>query len=438
MGFHITDILTEINYPITEYFFKEKLGTGDQLNSLIEKKILLEYEGNYIVNKSWKCEMDLPKEQKRKIHIELIEKYNNGMILTDINDDFRVYSENYFYSFNLSYHYMCIGLFDDALKTIFSIAKKGIYWGFGDAIIEEIDKFVDFDEVSKEVKLRGQYYFFLNEVVNEIEFTDINRFSKFINNIESLKNSFTDELYIECKNLEGILTLNSSGKVEESNRIYKNLINYSEKHCNYIDKEIYGIVLENYVLTSKNDVINDLKKLDKAEEIFHGNNNYYELARLLYIKLLKLNRAEAHRIDYLRYLEQLKNILEDRFYPDIERNLFNFMSNMFSDDGDSTLAYIEFKIQALTRDFVLGYQFFVQDIVDVIEFFDDNYYKMSSIIIDSSSILIDFLTENDYIDEMYLIKGILEYLEGNEYNEFFEKIEMNEMREFAYSYVREY
>lgn len=435
------ELLSILNYSIPENLFKEKIGTGEELRELLKEGILAECSpGYYQVNFDSDKIISIHDEvDKKELHQEMIETYYLESIKSEINSDYPMFIDKYLDYINISYHYRELGDFDNAIENIFYIAKKLVFWGFGDELIKELDRY-DPDQLNEINHLWKQYYMSFYRLIHPSGRIEEIEFFNFINSIEQQDVPEKHILYLETKNLEGIYHKDVKNDVDKAIGIFEQSVQYFESIGNNSCKDVklaYARILENLALC-KND--NNVKELDeyfhKAQGIFKEYDEYYELSKLYLFKLsLLTNASEVNMVHVIQEHSNLSGILEEYAFPDVERNLFNLLSNVSFMDSKNLEEYMEIKIEALTRDLVLYFDNFMSDLIDILHMIEKVWQTQNSKIEKSIDLLLEFLAEVGLTDELYFIKGIKACLLKEDTDKEFKNIKNESLKEFAYEYV---
>lgn len=446
MNFDKYNILSILDYPITDELFKEKIGSGDDLKELVKERILREdWDGRYLVNfessKIKKYSVDVDKES---IHKKIIQDYYLYNLKEDITLDYRVFSERYQDYINLSYHYRAIGEYDCAIENIFKISKKLVYWGYGDKLLEEFDKYKLEQLKVMDNNLWKQFYIFFCQLINPSLTIKEFEFFEFIKIIE--KDPIGNQnLYLEMKNLEGLYYENIKKDTSKAINIFKEVITFIEdnklnENCNADNyqqiKMSYARVLENSAIYGSDiNLVRDNEPLYKAEEIFKKYNDEYELCKLYFFKA-KAKAKDCEINDFIQECKKIKKVLNKYAFPDIERNYFNLLANFMLEDYDTDFTgYIEMKVEALTTDLLLYPKDFLFDIFDILRNIEGLWRNEGYKIAEDLDPLIEFLNKMEIEDELYFIKGIKLFLEKEREDTEFEKIKDKPLKDFAYKYI---
>lgn len=440
MDFEKYKLLTILNYPVSDSLFKEKIGTGEELRELVKTKVLIDNQNEYFC-----VNFDSPEIKEmvlqadiNLLHQDIINSYYATNIDRNVNFDYVTFIDKYRDYINLSFHHKSLGNNNDAVKCIFYIAKKLVYWGLGDLLVEELEKYT-IDDVDRENYLWKQFYLFFYQLMHPSKSIEVNEFLKFVSTIESESYSNNKELYFETKNLEGIFYNSVKNDTLRAIEIFDKLIKTLEKY-NDLNKElklIYARLIENYAICKYGSDFCVLdKELDKVEEIFAESKDFYELCKLHYFKALVLQNVEdTENVILVQEFDRIDTILDEHAFPDLERNFYNLLSNFTFKETSSLEHYLKFKIEVLTRDLVLYFNYFMNDWIDILNKIENRYQNEDSEIVNNLEPLINFLTEIGLDDELLFINGVILFLQGKSEVSEFEKIENQDLRSFAYEYV---
>lgn len=433
------EILSILDYPISENLFKEKIGTGEELRELQEKDILSEITPGYFM-----VDFDFSEinninnvDDTKKLHQDMIDTYYLKNLDNQVNSDYPIFMKGHLEYINISYHYRALLQFDKAIENIFIIAKKLVFWGFGYELMDELNNY-ESDQLKDINKLWKEYYKFFFQLMHPYGDVEESEFFEFIKEVEiSLKEKHI--LYFDSKNLEGIFYKNIKNDEIKAIGIFEELI----KDFKLIDdisckdmKLSYARILENLAICKKDDSIKMINEyFDEAEKIFKEYDEYYELSKLYYFKLYLLNNNEENMPYIIQEHDNLSSILMKYTFPDVERSLFNFLSNKSFIENKHFGKYMEIKIESLTRDMVLYFEYFMNDLYDILYEIEDNWGDKAIEINDGIDLLLDFLEEVELADELYFIKGIKSRLMNEDIEKEIDKIKDESLKEFAYKYI---
>lgn len=441
MDTKIYELLSIFKYPISDNLFKEKIGTGEELEKLLEKEILEKdkfgyYKVNFHSKEIASCNN---LSNKKELHQNIIETYYLRNIDKEVNMDYSKFVGNYIDYINLSYHYRELKDFNSAIEKIFYIAKKSIFWGFGHELLIELDNYKD-HELNHENFLWKQYYLSFYNFIHPAGEINEKEFFNLIGNIEEQDLNNFYALYLEVKNLEGIYFKQIKNDNKKAVKIFKEEVKKYEKFNKDLCKNIeiaYGRILENLAMgIHKTNMEKSNEYFNKAKDIFKKYDENYELAKLHLFKLTLLgNDNEENIASVIEEHDQLSTILNKYAFPDIERNLFNLRSDeLFRKEKDFN-GYIEMKIQALIRDTVLYFENFEMDFIDVLQRIEETLKSVDNNIEASIDLLLEFLSDAEFLDELHFVEGIKNYLSDKGTSKNFSKIKNTNLREFAYEYI---
>lgn len=435
--------LSILNYPMKEKLFKEIIGTGKELKELVDNNILIkESEEVYKVNfKSHEIIEMSNNLNDEKLHESIINEFYINNLRKEVNDDYEIFINNYLDYINLAYHYRKIHRYDEAIESIFYIAKKLVYWGYGEELLCELDNY-DNNMLKDINKLWKQYYKFFCQLMKPSEDIEETKLLEFFNTIENIVNDETIYLYLEAKNLKGIYYMNVKYDNSTALEIFKEAMNYYKNVCETnVDERIevsYGRILENIAICEEDrvDIQDVIKYLNQSREVFEKYENYYELTKNYFVKVIKLNNIDDIELDdMIKDFGRIKSMLEENTFPDIERNFYNLLSDIALKDNNDFEQYIEIKREVLIRDLVLYFDYFMVDWIDILkaieEYWDDYKIEISR----SLKGIEDFLLEVDMKDELHFIVGIKDMIDNKDISVELEKIMHSDMKEFAYRYI---
>ncbi len=445
MSAEIIKKLSIIEYPISEDLFKENLGTGEELKGLIAANVILEAEAeedlyvvNFEANEIKAVQREITDEERETMHRNLIAAYYKERVGGAINEDYKLFIEVYRDYINLAYHYSRVNDKNSAIRCIFDIAKRLVYWGDGELLISCLEEYRQEDLTHSHRLWREYYIAFCNLMCPQGDL-DADRFVSFIQALEEENPADDQLLYFEAINLYGIYYKNIKMDNEGAKAIFSDaikkyhLINTSDRGL----EAAYARILENMALC---EIEADLKLAHRyqaeAEAIFEAAKDYYELAKAYYLKLVLLeNHDEISIQDILEECRKMNDVLEEYAFPDVERNYYNLVSDLELSYNNDFQQYLVLKTHVLTRDLVLYDDNFNDDMYDILYSISELYMERHKAIADSLDTLISFFDEVDLVDEGYLFKGIKAAI-INEASDSFEKIQDLGLRELGASYVR--
>lgn len=443
METRIYELLSILKYPISDNLFKDKIGTGEELRDLVKAGILeIDGCGYYQVNyNSDKIIHQDSLINQKELHENIIETYYLKNINKEINSDYSIFISGYLDYINLSYHYRELGDFNSAIENIFYIAKKLTFWGFGDELLVELDKYKE-HKLNVKNSLWRQYYICFCNLIGLGGEIDADEFFDLIESIEQQDLTDFNILYLEIKNLEGIYFKQVKNDNTKAITIFEKEIKRYKELNNNLSKELrlaYARILENLAFSiNKSNVKKSNEYFAKAKEIFEEFDDNYELAKLHLLKLCLPNNDNKERmISIINEHNKLIGILNKHNFPDIERNLFNILSEEFFTKDESFDKYMETKIQALIRDLVLYFENFEIDFIDILHKIEETLKNGNDKIEESIDLLLKFLDEVGLIDELYFIEGIKAHLSNKDTNGKLSKISNKNLKKLAEQYIEE-
>ncbi|MGV8147183.1 MAG: hypothetical protein ACLKAK_12060 [Alkaliphilus sp.] len=423
-------ILTVLPYKISEELFKEKIGSGDDLKNLIDMEALKKYHDGYMLNDHNSMIGDIIKavddELKTKLHNDMSENFYKPRIKQREIIDYTDFVQKYNDYINLSYHLRELKKYDESMNTLFDIAKKLVYWGERDLLVEELKKF-DSSKINDENKLWKIYYKLFAEIIGphnrSLDLDYVNRQFKHFESCKEI-NAF---LYIESKNLEGIFARVYEKNLEKATDIHLRLKRICIDELNLIDDRdaaLYGKILQNIAFCYMDRSLDEsIGFMEQAKKILKQTNDRYEVSKLHFYKLLLHYRKDPECREIIEYLKIMKECINEFTFPDIERNFYNLIAEMGFDTNKNFRDYFETKLFALDCDLALYTECFQVDLFSILFKIKENWNELRDDIIEGLDILIEFMDSTFLKDECLFFEALLNYAKGEKYIFIIDKME---------------
>lgn len=430
------EILSIIGYDITEELFKEKIGIGDELKVLVDNGVLEKsYIGYRLRDKSLIPPVD--NIRKTELHMDILQTYYykkiDQLTLLDYDD----FYNNLHYFLNALYHINSLNNYDEAFKYILKIAKKMVYWGKKDVLNELLNNIPN-SSLSKEnilwktyLDLFIQIVPFYNSHINEDELN--NKFLLF----KESKN-LNKRLYCEALNLQGIFTRIYLKDLIKARSLHENVINLFEniKDLEEEDYLILGRTYENIsFFYSKEESKFSTKFLEKADEYLQKTNDKYERLKLMYYKFVLDYKNGMADESLSKHVLNIENYLKDFRFPDIERNLYNTLSEYGLSRENDFESYFKIKTHVLDCDLALYQEYFISDFLRINNTIKRSIKEKKEQITDSINTLIDFLEKTQLKSECYFIKAVKCLLSNQEYDNDLNKVENEDLKRMFSFYI---
>ena len=418
MNKKIESLLLLLKYTIPEDLFKEKIGTGDDLNRLINEGIVEKTISGVRVNESFyeKCKHILTDGEKLKLHTEMIESFYLPKIDTASICDYNDFSNIYIYFKNLAYHYFAINKFDESMQVVEKIAKKMFYWGLKNELTSYLES-LDDNTLTHRNKLLKMYYYNFTHILSSSSLED--KLAKIEDNFQLLDKIKDVDLllYFESRNLYGIYNRVWKSNIPEAKRTYHEVIEEIKKLQgeNFQFDTILGKIYENLSFCYQVDkAYEEAEELfEKAEEHLKRSQDIYELAKLYFYKTYFAESVKGDLI-WIQSFIKLNEYIDKYTLPDIERNTLKFISDVEKKNGEIE-NYFKLMSKVLDCDLILDKEYFINDFVAIFNVIKEKKESNSEIIVNGINHILNFLRSTDLEDEILFFELILAYLKSENY-----------------------
>lgn len=420
------DLFCVTNNNIPEDLFKQKIGTGDFLEQLIQNGSVIRTDLGIKASDTIYLEVskNISPNRKKELHIDIINSYYLPKICEIKIVDYNDFVKSYILYINLILHYYEISEYDKAIEQLFPIAKKMYYWGMEKEVLELINKFSDEQLNQKNTFYKLYYYLFCNILSmtsEDIEYKGL--VNKFLV-IEEVK-SIDFHLYLEMKNLEAIFYRKIPDSLSIAMKIYLNILD--ELNEPIISDFSYFATLGRIYLNlcfcyEYFDKEIAMGYLSLANKYLKKTDEPYEMAKFHYLSAQLLFNSNEDFPLFLESINELRSYLEKYAFPDIERNLFNLLSMVELQKNNRIDNSLKLKTRALACDLVLNDNFLISDFLDIYNIMlqhKDEYKKEISEVINE---ITDVLNESNFEDEILFMRAIKAFLQGDEYKDIKDKI----------------
>lgn len=424
-----SELLSVIDYAFTEEFFKDKIGTGEELKDLINQEIVIKKNDKYFEVKKFE-KQHLNEIKKRELHQNIADYYKKKLYEQKV-EDYSDFLEVMDLSIKLAQHLNYLKKYDESISYIFKIAKKMIFWGKRDILYEVFNKYLEQDLTEQSI-YRREYFVLLDKIVLNID----NNLSEknIINKFQDLDKELTIESKYSCdiKNLKGIFNRLYKTNYKSAIKHHQEVIAFYENQndIEYDDYVRYGINYENLAfcyIGKDNECVREY--FIKAQECLEKSKDVYELAKLVYYKMCLEFIINEDAKNIFKYVEEYNKCTGQLKIPDIERNIYNLLADKHFIKKNDIESFFECKAYALDCDLVLYSQYFEEDFYSILNFIESNYGNYKNEIVNGLKILINFFRDVNMRDEINFIEGLNCYLNDKDYNEFVNNITNGNLRE---------